>query len=220
MVWMWRAMRAASKMSASVVEAGIRVRCAGDGDGQRPLVVAGNVDQDLVGRVMAGGFLQVLGEQLGIGRGDGNARGPCPVVGEPARDGAVVVEIDDMDALAGPGVGAGECHAACGFADPSLGGGEGDDQGAPQSAQNNKCANAYLSVHSGLSRTIRAPATAASLENGPDAIAAASRQFAHRRGQLAQHGLHGLLADAKGACGHGGRDQRVGKKERHKAREP
>ena len=161
-----------------------------DGDGERPLIVSGNVDEDLVGCVMARGFLQMLGEDLRIGGGDGDAGRARRVIGEPAGDRAVAVEIDDVDARPGLGVGARERDACGGFADAALGGGKSDDQGTPQLAQKRKSVNAPMQYVIRGRNVVQndSRARCERLENAPDAIAAPSGQFAHRRSKLAQHG--------------------------------
>ena len=117
----------------------------GDGHGERPLIVAGNVDQDLVGGVMTRGFLQMLGEELRIGDGDGEFFGPRLIVAQPARDRVVIVEIDNMHAGAGLGVGASERHQAVDLPTPPLEDAKVMINEAPHFAQKYKCANAYLS---------------------------------------------------------------------------
>ena len=142
---------------------------AGNGDGEGLLVGSGNVDEDHVGREKARGLLQMLGQELGVGGRDRDVGGAQAVVGEPAGGGLVAVEVDDVDALAGPGIGACQRHATGGLADAALTAGKGDDHECPGpeglNAQSRKTAitvSAY-GIDWRLSRTIR-PSRAAGIE--------------------------------------------------------
>ena len=81
---------------------------AGHGDGQRPFVGAGNIDEDDVGPIVSAELLQVLAELFRIRRGDRDRPRAVCVVAEPARQRAIAVEINHMHDFARFREGSGE----------------------------------------------------------------------------------------------------------------
>src|SRR5262245_14982446 len=69
----------------------------------------------------------MLGQQLGIWSRDGDAGRAQGVVPEPARGGLVAIEVDDVDALSGPGVGARERDTTGGLTHPAFAAGKCED---------------------------------------------------------------------------------------------
>ena len=80
----------------------------GGGDGQRPFVASCHIDEDGIRRGSFREFLQMGGDLLRVRGRNRDGAGACRTVAKPARDGAVIVEIDDMDGFALMGEGAGE----------------------------------------------------------------------------------------------------------------
>src|SRR5262245_7169538 len=100
----------------------------------------------------------MLGQQLGIWSRDGDAGRAQGVVPEPARGGLVAIEVDDVDALSGPGVGARERDTTGGLTHPAFAAGKCEDheklcQGNPEIRKYGNVVS--LRIVCGVSRKIR-----------------------------------------------------------------
>lgn len=108
----------------------------GDGMCERPLVGARDIDQDQVRRINFDDPLQMVGQLGRVRLGEGDGLWPSCAIAEPAGNGMVVVEIDDVDGLSLGGPGAGQAPGQGGLTDTAFGRGECNDHAVSVSGLN------------------------------------------------------------------------------------